>query len=217
MGIQRWSSTTSVPALSRIPGTLWYPKQKTWRWREEKCRALECAQTCYHLKIDCYKYKLFYVSFMVTTEQKPAVNTQKIKRKESKHTTAENHQITKEQNRSRRKEQELQNSQKTITNNKMAISTQLSIIKYMEKALAPHSSSLAWKIPWAEEPGRLQSMGSQRVGHDWATSLSLFTFVHWRRKWQPTPVFLPAESQGQGSLVGCHLWGHTESDLTEVT
>ena len=65
---------------------------------------------------------------MVTTEQKPAVNTQKIKRKESKHTTAENHQITKEQNRSRRKEQELQNSQKTITNNKMAISTQLSII-----------------------------------------------------------------------------------------
>ena len=65
---------------------------------------------------------------MVTTEQKPAVNTQKIKRKESKHTTAENHQITKEQNRSRRKEQELQNSQKTITNNKMAIRIQLSII-----------------------------------------------------------------------------------------
>ena len=48
-----------------------------------------------------------------------------------------------------------------------------------------------------------------RVGHDWATSLSLFTFMHWRRKWQPTPVFLPGESQGLGSLVGCCLWGHT--------
>ena len=77
-----------------------------------------------------------------------------------------------------------------------------------EKAMAPHSSSLAWKIPWTEEPGRLQSMGSRRVGHDWATSLSLFTFMHWRRKWQPTPVFLPGESQGQRSLVGCCLWGH---------
>ena len=49
-----------------------------------------------------------------------------------------------------------------------------------EKAMAPHSSTLAWKIPWAEEPGRLQSMGSLWVGHDWATSLSLFTFMHWR-------------------------------------
>ena len=48
-------------------------------------------------------------------------------------------------------------------------------------------------------------------------SLSLFTFMHWRRKWQPTRVFLPGESQGQGSLVGCHLWGRTESDTTEVT
>ena len=38
-----------------------------------------------------------------------------------------------------------------------------------------------------------------------------------RRKWQPTPVFLPGESQGQRSLVGCHLWGRTESDMTEVT
>ena len=50
--------------------------------------------------------------------------------------------------------------------------------------MAPHSSTLSWKIPWMEEPGRLQSMGSLRVGHDWATSLSLFTFLHWRRKWQ---------------------------------
>ena len=171
--------------------------------------------------------------------------------------------------------------------------------------MAPHSSTLAWKIPWTEEPGRLQSMRSLRVGHDWATSLShieegngnplqcsclenprdgrawwllsmglyrvrhdwsdlaagpsfgdgngtpvqysclenpmdggawkaevhgvlmvghnwatsvsLFTFMHWRRKWQPTPVFLPGESQGRGSLVGCRLWGCTELDTTEVT
>ena len=121
--------------------------------------------------------------------------------------------------------------------------------------MALHSSTLAWKIPWMEEPGRLQSMGSlelhttewlhfhfslsytgegngnplqcsclenprdgeawwtalygsHRVGHDWsdlaaaaaATSLSLLTFMHWRRKWQPTPAFLPGESQGRGSL-----------------
>ena len=62
--------------------------------------------------------------------------------------------------------------------------------------------------PMDEEPGRLQSMGSLRVGHDCVTSLSLFTFLHWRRKWQPTPVFLPGESQG---------WDRTESDTTEVT
>ena len=88
----------------------------------------------------------------------------------------------------------------------------------LEKAMAPHSSTLAWKIPWAEEPGRLQSMGSLTVGHDWGTSLSLFIFMHWRRKWQPTQVFLPEEFQGQGSLVGCRLWGshrvrHDWSDL----
>ena len=84
------------------------------------------------------------------------------------------------------------------------------------KELDPNST-LAWKIPWTEEPRRLQSMGLLRVGHDWATSLSLFTFMHWRRKWQPTPVFLPGESQGRGSLVGCRLWGRTESDTTEAT
>ena len=83
--------------------------------------------------------------------------------------------------------------------------------------MAPHSSTLAWKIPWMEEPGRLQSMGSLGVGYDGVTSLSLFTFIHWRRKQQPTPVFLPGEFQGWGSLVGCCLWGRTESDTTEVT
>ena len=85
-----------------------------------------------------------------------------------------------------------------------------------EKAMAPPSSTLAWKIPWMEGPGGLQSMGSLGVRHDWATSLSLFTFMHGRRKWQPTPVFLPGESQGRGILVGCHLWGLTESDTTEA-
>ena len=83
--------------------------------------------------------------------------------------------------------------------------------------MAPHSSTLAWEIPWMEEPGRLQSMGLMRVGHDSVTSLSLFTFMHWRRKLQPSPVFLPGESQGQRNLVGWHLWGHTESDTTEAT
>ena len=81
--------------------------------------------------------------------------------------------------------------------------------------MAPHSSTLAWKIPWMEEPGRLQSMGSLRVGL--STLTFTFPFMHWRRKWQPTPVFLPGESQGWGSLVGCRLWGHTESDTAGAT
>ena len=60
-----------------------------------------------------------------------------------------------------------------------------------------NSSTLAWKSHGREEPGRLQSMGSLRVGHSWATSLSVF--IHWRRKWQPIPVFLPGESQDRGA------------------
>ena len=87
----------------------------------------------------------------------------------------------------------------------------------LEKAMAPYSSTFAWKISRMEEPGRLWSTGSLRVRHDWGTSLSLFTFMHWRRKWQPTPVFLPGESQGWGSLVGCRLWGRRESDTTAAT
>ena len=47
--------------------------------------------------------------------------------------------------------------------------------------------------------------------------LSMYACMHWRRKWQPTEVFLPEESQGQRSLVGCHLWGCTQSDTTDVT
>ena len=87
----------------------------------------------------------------------------------------------------------------------------------MEKPMAPHSSTLVRKIPWTEEPGGLQSMGSLRVGHNWATSLSLFTFMHWRRRWQPTPVFLPGESQGREPSglpsVGSQRVGHDWSDL----
>ena len=83
----------------------------------------------------------------------------------------------------------------TITT--MANSPYCTVKPNTEKAMAPHSSTFAWKIPWMEEPGRLQSMESLRVGHDWTTSLSLFTFMHWRGKWQPPPVFLPGESQGR--------------------
>ena len=71
--------------------------------------------------------------------------------------------------------------------------------------------------PTGEAPGALPSMGPLTVGQDWAASRSLFTFMHWRRQWQPTPVLLPGESQGRGSLVGCRLWGRTESDTTEAT
>ena len=134
----------------------------------------------------------------------------------------------------------------------------------LEKEMGTRSSTLTWKIPWTEEPGRLQSMESQSrtrlndftftfhfslsyigegkgnplqcsclenprdggawwaavhgVAESW-TRLSdfTFTFMHWRRKWQPTPMFLPGESQGLRSLVGCRVWGRTELDTTEVT
>ena len=78
-----------------------------------------------------------------------------------------------------------------------------------------HSSTLAWKIPWTEEPGGLQSMGSLRVRHNWVTLLSLFTFMPWRRKWHPTPVLLPGKSHGSRRLVGCTPWGREELDTTE--
>ena len=84
--------------------------------------------------------------------------------------------------------------------------------------MATHSSTLAWKIPWTAELGMVQSMGSRRGGHldTTETSLSLFAFIHWRGKWQPTPLLLSGESQGRQSLVGCHLWGCTELDTTEA-
>ena len=79
--------------------------------------------------------------------------------------------------------------------------------------MAPHSSTLAWKNP-------MDGGAWQTVVHGVAksrTQLSNFTFMHWRRKWQPTPVLFPGESQARGILVGCHLWGRTESDITEAT
>ena len=76
--------------------------------------------------------------------------------------------------------------------------------------MAPHSSTLTWKIPWTEEPGRLQSMGLRRVRHDWATSLSLFTFMHWRRKWQPTPVSCLENPRDRGAWRAA-VYGVTQS------
>ena len=78
--------------------------------------------------------------------------------------------------------------------------------------------SLAWKIPWTEEPGRLQSMGSLRVRHDCVTSLSLFTFMHWRRKWQPTPCSClenPRDGEpGRLPSMGSHRVRHNWNALT---
>ena len=76
--------------------------------------------------------------------------------------------------------------------------------------MSPHSSTLTWKIPWMEGPGRLQSMGSLRVGHDFTFT---FPFMHWRRRWQPIPVFLPGEIPGMGEpgglpSMGSHRVGH---------
>ena len=76
--------------------------------------------------------------------------------------------------------------------------------------MATPSSTLAWQIPWMEEPGGLQSMALLGVGHNWATSLSLFTFMYWRRKWQPTPVFLPGEHKDGGAWWAA-IYGVTQA------
>ena len=86
--------------------------------------------------------------------------------------------------------------------------------EHLEKAMAPHSSTLAWKIPWMEELGRLQSMRALRVGHDSATSLSLFTFMHWRRKWQPNVAILQCsclENPRDGGAWWAAVYGVTQS------
>ena len=86
----------------------------------------------------------------------------------------------------------------------------------VEMAMAPHSSTLVWAIPWMEEPGRLPSMGSLRFGHAWASSLSLFTFMHWRRKWQISVLAWRIPGMGEpGRLpsMGSHRVGHDWSDL----
>ena len=76
----------------------------------------------------------------------------------------------------------------------------------------------AWKIPWTAEPGRVQSMGSLRVGYNWVTSLSLFTFMYWRRKWQTHSSVLSLRIPGIGEPGGLpsmelHRVGHNWSDL----
>ena len=82
--------------------------------------------------------------------------------------------------------------------------------------MATHSSTLAWKIPWTEEPGGLHAVHGVAKSRTRLSDFT-FTFLHWRRRWQPTPVFLPRASQGRGSLEGCRLWGRTESDTTGAT
>ena len=88
-----------------------------------------------------------------------------------------------------------------------------------EKATAPHFSNIAWKIPWMEEPGRLQSMGSLRVRYDQVTSLSIFTYHFYalEKEMATHSSVLAWRIPGMGNLVGCPLWGRTESDMTEVT
>ena len=86
-----------------------------------------------------------------------------------------------------------------------------------KKAMAPHSSTLAWKIPWTEEPGRLQTMGSQRVGHDWVTSLT-FPFHALKRDMATHSSVLACRIIGTGEpggppSMGSHRVGHDWSDL----
>ena len=96
----------------------------------------------------------------------------------------------------------------------------------LEKEMATHFSVLAWRIPGKMgEPGGLQSMGSHRVGHDLhdlASTAAMFlcnilkcVCINWKKKWQPTPVFLPGKSHGWRSLAGYSPWDHKESDMTE--
>ena len=85
------------------------------------------------------------------------------------------------------------------------------------KALAIHSSTLAWKIPWMEDPVGYSPWGREESDTTEQLHFHFFTFIHWRRTWQPTPVFLLGEFQGWGNLVGCCLWDCTESDMTDVT
>ena len=90
------------------------------------------------------------------------------------------------------------------------------IWRTMEKALAPHSSTLVWEIPWTEEPGRLQSMGS--LESDTTEELHFHFSLSCIGEGNGDPLqYSCLENPRDRSLVGCHLWGRTESDTTEVT
>ena len=87
--------------------------------------------------------------------------------------------------------------------------------------MAPHSSTLAWKIPWMEESGELQSMGSLRVGHDWVTSLSLFHFHALEKEMATHSSFLAWRIPGAGepgglTSTGSGRVGHDWSDLAAM-
>ena len=85
----------------------------------------------------------------------------------------------------------------------------------LEKEMTTHSSILAWRIPWTEEPSGLQSMGSQRVGHDSVTNTFIFIGPWAVAQSFKGPVLLHGKSHGWRSLVGCSPWGREESDMTE--
>ena len=85
------------------------------------------------------------------------------------------------------------------------------------KTMATHSITLAWKIPWTEESGRLQSMGSWRVGYNWTTSFSLFTFMHWRRKPMTNHSNILAWRIPGAEEPSCLPGGHTELDTADAT
>ena len=89
-------------------------------------------------------------------------------------------------------------------------------MKSWRRQWQPTPILLPGKIPWMDESGPWGHEESDTT-EQLPFHFSLFTFMHWRRKWQPTPVFLPGESQGPGSLMGCRLWGRTESDMTNAT
>ena len=82
--------------------------------------------------------------------------------------------------------------------------------------MAPHSGTLAWEVPWTEEPGGLQSMGSLRVRHDWATSFT-FHFYALEKEMATHSSILAWRIPGTEESSGCCLWGRTESDTTEAT
>ena len=110
---------------------------------------------------------------------------------------------------------EQQNTKKLYGTKSNCVHTQVGQIldkRYKETKKSKGHFCEAWSTECWE-----QKQGPARGLQESATSLSLSTFMHWRRKWQPIPVFLPGESQGRGSLGGCRLWGRTESDTTEVT